>query len=335
VGDLATGANFQYKGARLAQPLRAWTPYSVTKPGKRNVRIIGVPLDLGASRRGTDVGPSALRIAGLGAALRRIGYEVALEEDIPAPAMETRRSEDKHARYKPQILDVCTRLAKRVKEVMDADEFPLVLGGDHSIAMGTVAGSAAHFREKDESLGLIWFDAHGDMNVPGSSPSGNIHGMPLAHLLGKGDSELKNILGFSPKVKPENVALIGIRAIDAGERKIIRDSGIHAFTMREIDEHGMATVAKRALEIVSDGTAGFHVSFDVDGCDPTVIPGSGTLVPGGVSFREAHLLMEYVADSGGLQSLEIVELNPFLDERNISAKRALELILSAMGKSIL
>jgi arginase len=307
----------------------------VIKPSKRDVRIIGVPLDLGASRRGSDVGPSALRIAGLGAALRRIGYEVALEEDIPAPAMETRRSEDKHARYKPQILDVCTRLAQRVKEVMDAGEFPLVLGGDHSIAMGTVAGTAAHFQEKDQSLGLIWFDAHGDMNVPGSSPSGNIHGMPLAHLLGKGDLDLKNILGFSPKVKPKNVALIGIRAIDAGERKIIRDSGIHAFTMREIDEHGMATVARRALEIVNNGTAGFHVSFDVDGCDPTVIPGSGTLVPGGVSFREAHLLMEYVADSGGLQSLEIVELNPFLDERNISAKRALELILSAMGKSIL
>ena len=302
---------------------------------QRAVRIIGVPLDLGASRRGTDVGPSALRIAGLGAALRRLGYEVALEEDIPAPAMETRRSEDKQARYKPQILDVCTRLANRVKEVMDADDFPLVLGGDHSIAMGTVAGTAAHCREQDQSIGLIWFDAHGDMNVPGVSPSGNIHGMPLAHLLGKGDDDLKNILGFSPKVKPENVALIGIRAIDAGERKIIRDSGIHAFTMREIDEHGMATVARRALEIVNDGTAGFHVSFDVDGCDPTVIPGSGTLVPGGVSFREAHLLMEYVADSRRLLSLEIVELNPFLDERNISAKRALELILSAMGKSIL
>jgi arginase len=302
---------------------------------KRTVRIIGVPLDLGASRRGTDVGPSALRIAGLGAALKRMGYDVALEEDIPAPAMETRRSEDKHARYKPQILDVCTRLAKRVKEVMDAGEFPLVLGGDHSIAMGTVAGTAAHFQEKNESIGLIWFDAHGDMNVPESSPSGNIHGMPLAHLLGKGDSDLKNILGFSPKVKPENVALIGIRAIDAGERKIIRDSGIHAFTMREIDEHGMAAIARRALEVVNDGTAGFHVSFDVDGCDPTVIPGSGTLVPGGVSFREAHLLMEYCADNGRLLSMEIVELNPFLDERNISAKRALELILSAMGKSIL
>jgi len=302
---------------------------------ERTVRIIGVPLDLGASRRGTDVGPSALRIAGLGSALRRLGFDVALEEDIPAPAMETRRSEDKHARYKPQILDVCTRLARRVKEVMDAGDFPLVLGGDHSIAMGTVAGTAAHYHEKEQSIGLIWFDAHGDMNVPESSPSGNIHGMPLAHLLGKGDLDLKNILGFSPKVKPENVALIGIRAIDAGERKIIRDSGIHAFTMREIDEHGMAAVARRALEVVNDGTAGFHVSFDVDGCDPTVIPGSGTLVPGGVSFREAHLLMEYVADNGRLLSLELVELNPFLDERNISAKRALELILSAMGKSIL
>jgi arginase len=230
---------------------------------------------------------------------------------------------------------VCTRLAKRVKEVVDAGDFPLVLGGDHSIAMGTVAGTAAHYHEKEQSIGLIWFDAHGDMNVPESSPSGNIHGMPLAHLLGKGDVDLKNILGFSPKVKPENVALIGIRAIDAGERKIIRDSGIHAFTMREIDEHGMATVARRALEVVNDGTAGFHVSFDVDGCDPTVIPGSGTLVPGGVSFREAHLLMEYCADNGRLLSMEIVELNPFLDERNISAKRALELILSAMGKSIL
>jgi arginase len=301
----------------------------------RTVRIIGVPLDLGASRRGTDVGPSALRIAGLGNALRRMGYNVAVEEDIPAPAMETRRPEDKEARYKPQILDVCTRLATRVKAVMGEGDFPLVLGGDHSIAMGTVAGTAAHVRDKQQSIGLIWFDAHGDMNVPGKSPTGNIHGMPLAHLLGKGDEDLKNILGFSPKVKPDNVALIGVRAIDAHEREIIRESGIHAFTMRDIDELGMAGVARRALEIVNDGTAGFHVSFDVDGCDPTVMPGSGTLVPGGVSFREAHLLMEYVADAGHLLSMEIVELNPFLDERNISAKRTLELILSAMGKSIL
>jgi arginase len=301
----------------------------------REVRIIGVPLDLGASRRGTDVGPSALRIAGLGAQLRRLGYSVGREDDIPAPAMETRSVEDVKARFKPQILEVCTQLAGEVKRHLEDGAFPLVLGGDHSIAMGTFAGTAAYCRDRDESAGLIWFDAHGDMNVPGVSPSGNIHGMPLAHLLGKGDDDLKNILGFSPKVNPENVALIGIRDIDAGERKIIRDSGIHAFTMREIDEHGMAVVARRALEIVNDGTAGFHISFDVDGCDPTVIPGSGTLVPGGVSFREAHLLLEYCADHGGLLSMEIVELNPFLDDGNVSAERALQLVLSAMGKSIL
>lgn len=201
--------------------------------------------------------------------------------------------------------------------------------------MGTVAGVSSYFRDRQQSLGLIWFDAHGDMNVPGSSPSGNIHGMPLAHVLGKGDAELKNIMGFSPKVNPRNVALIGIRDLDAGERRIVKQSGIHAFTMRDIDEHGMAEVATRALAVVNDGTAGFHMSFDVDGCDPTVIPGSGTLVPGGVSFREAHLLLEYCADDGRLTSMEVVELNPFVDERNISAERTLQLILSALGKSIL
>jgi arginase len=285
----------------------------------RTVRIIGVPLDLGASRRGTDVGPSALRIAGLGRQLRRMGYTVAREEDVPAPAMETGTPEDIEARFKPQILDVCTRLAERVVTILEDGDFPLILGGDHSIAMGTFAGTASHYRNRGEQVGLIWFDAHGDMNIPGVSPSGNIHGMPLAHLLGKGDEDLRNIQGFSPKVNPENVALIGIRDIDAGERKIINDSGIHAFTMREIDEHGMAAVAQRALEIV----------------DPTVMPGSGTLVPGGVSFREAHLLMEYCADDGNLLSMEIVELNPFLDEGNVSAERAMELLLSAMGKSIL
>jgi arginase len=301
----------------------------------RTIRIIGVPLDLGASRRGTDVGPSALRIAGLGNALRRMGYTVAREEDIPAPAMETGTQEDVSARFKPQILEVCTKLAERVATILEEGDFPLVLGGDHSIAMGTFAGTASHYRKQGKSVGLLWFDAHGDMNVPGSSPSGNIHGMPLAHLLGRGDEDLKNIQGFSPKVKPENVALIGIRDIDAVERRNINESGIHAFTMREIDEHGMAEVSRRALEIVNDGTAGFHISFDVDGCDPTVIPGSGTLVPGGVSFREAHLLMEYCADNGNLLSMEIAELNPFLDEGNISAERAMQLLLSAMGKSIL
>ena len=218
---------------------------------------------------------------------------------------------------------------------MEANEVPLVIGGDHSIAMGTVAGVSSYFRDRHQSVGLIWFDAHGDMNVPGSSPSGNIHGMPLAHVLGKGDADLKNIMGFSPKVSPQNVALIGIRDLDAGERRIVKESGIHAFTMRDIDEHGMAEVATRALAVVNKGPAGFHVSFDVDGCDPTVIPGSGTLVPGGVSFREAHLLLEYCADDGRLTSMEVVELNPFVDDRNISAERTLQLILSALGKSIL
>ena len=304
------------------------------KPDK-TVRIIGVPMDLGASRRGTDVGPSALRIAGLGKAISRMGYTLAREEDIMVPAMETRPQEDSEARFKPQILSVCTELAVRVKELMDAGEFPLVIGGDHSIAMGTVAGVSAHYRDRGEEMGLIWFDAHGDMNIPGVSPSGNIHGMPLAHLLGRGDPDLAGILGFSPKLNPDKVVLIGIRDIDSGERKIINESGIHVFTMRDIDEHGMAKVARRAMEIVTNGTGGFHVSFDVDGCDPTVIPGSGTLVPGGVRYREAHLLLEYCADSHQLTSMEVVELNPFMDHKNISAERTLCLITSALGKSIL
>lgn len=302
---------------------------------EKAVRIIGVPMDLGASRRGTDMGPSALRIAGLGAAIRDMGYRLEREEDIAVSAMETGSEEDTKARFKPQILSVCTTLAHRVKEIMDASEFPLVIGGDHSIAMGTVSGAVAHFRERDEEMGLIWFDAHGDMNIPGVSPSGNIHGMPLAHLLGRGDADLAGILGFSPKLNPDKVVLIGIRDIDAGERQIIKESGIHVFTMRDIDELGMAKVSRRAMEIVTTGTAGFHMSFDVDGCDPSVIPGSGTLVPGGVRFREAHLLLEYCADSRHLTSMEVVELNPFLDQGNVSAERTLQLITSALGKSIL
>lgn len=301
----------------------------------KTIKIIAVPMDLGASRRGTDMGPSALRIAGLGQHIRELGLKVGREEDIAVPAMETRLEEDNKARYKPQILAVCTELAERTRAIMDEGDFPLVLGGDHSIAMGTVSGIAAHFRDRGEELGLLWFDAHGDMNTPGSSPSGNIHGMPLSHLLGEGDLDLANILGFSPKVKPENCAIIGLRSIDAGEREIIRNSGIKALTMRDIDERGMASVVNEAIQVVTRNTAGFHLSFDVDGCDPSVIPGSGTLVPGGVRFREAHLLMEYVADSDKLTSLEIVELNPFLDQRNVSAERTVELILSALGKSIL
>ncbi len=299
------------------------------------IHIINVPLDLGASRRGTDAGPSAFRIAGLSGALRRMGYTISAETDIPVPAMETRKPENPGARFKGEILAVCQELAETTKAVMDAGETPLVIGGDHSIAMGTVSGLSAHFRAKQQKLGLIWFDAHGDMNLPDSSPSGNIHGMPLSHLIGMGDADLSNILGMHPAVDVENVVLLGIRDIDRVEREIINKSGITAFTMREIDEIGMGKVTRKALEIVNDGTAGFHISFDLDGCDPEVIPGTGTAVPGGVSYREAHLFLEECAANGGMTSMEVVELNPFLDHRNVSAERAVTLVQSAFGRSIL
>jgi arginase len=304
-------------------------------PRSKAIRIVGVPMDYGASRRGTDMGPSALRIAGVAPALRKMGYRVDREQDIAVPAMETRAEVDKQARFREEILTACSELSETVKRILAADAMPLVFGGDHSIAMGTVAGVAGYLREKEQKLGLIWFDAHGDMNIPGVSPSGNIHGMPLAHLLGHGDPDLAGIGGFSPKVDARNVALIGLRDIDQGEREIIRQSGVRTFTMRDIDERGMARIAREVLEVVTDGCAGFHLSFDVDGCDPSIIPGSGTLVPGGVNFREAHLLLEHCADSNAMLSMEVVELNPVLDIRNESAEKTREMILSAFGKSIL
>lgn len=301
----------------------------------KQIQIIGVPLDLGASRRGTDAGPSALRIAGLGSALRKLGYQIGLETDIPVPAMETTLSKKNGAFFKQEILQVCNQLAQATLTTLESGAFPLVIGGDHSIALGTVSGVASYFREKQQNIGMIWFDAHGDMNIPASSPSGNIHGMPLAHLLGYGDKDLAEIMGFRSKVKPENIALVGIRDIDSRERQLIHESGIRTFTMRDIDEQGMDKISKQVIEIITDKTAGFHVSFDVDVCDPSVIQGSGTLVPGGVSFREAHLLMEHCADSGKMLSMEVVELNPFLDQNNISAEHTVALIQSAFGRSIL
>jgi arginase len=249
--------------------------------------------------------------------------------------METRKTSDTRARFKEEILEVCTQLADITRRSFEAGEWPLVIGGDHSIAMGTVSGISAHLKSENQKLGLIWFDAHGDMNLPGTSPTGNIHGMPLSHLLGYGDAELSSILGVNPAIAPENVVLVGIRDIDDVEREFIRESGVTALTMRDIDQLGMIEIARKALEVVNNGTAGFHVSFDLDGCDPEVIPGTGTLVPGGVSFREAHLLLEECAMDGRMTSMEVVELNPFLDLKNISAERAVTLIQSALGRSIL
>ena len=301
----------------------------------RPIHIINVPLDLGASRRGTDAGPSAFRVAGLRKAICSLGYSIANETDLAVPSMETLQPGDFRARFKDEILGVCRQLADHTRDALKAGEWPLVIGGDHSIAMGTVSGVSAHLKSTNRKLGVIWFDAHGDMNLPETSPTGNIHGMVLAHLLGYGDTELSGILGVNPAIDANNVVLIGIRDIDDVEREFIRKSGVTAFTMREIDQLGMSEVASRALEIVNAGTAGFHVSFDLDGCDPEVIPGCGTLVPGGVSFREAHLLLEECAADGRMTSMEVVELNPFLDHANISAERAVTLIQSALGRSIL
>ncbi len=301
----------------------------------RPIQIIGVPLDLGAARRGTDGGPSALRIAGLGEALRQLGYPPVRERDIEVPAMETRDEGQQGMRYRREILAVCRLLRQACSDALEVGCFPLVLGGDHSIAMGSVAASARHAAGQGQRIGLIWVDAHGDLNTPESSPSGNIHGMPLAHLLGRGDPGFVELLGETGPLSPRQVVLVGVRDLDPGERRLIHELDLTVFTMRDIDELGMAEVSRRALEIATAGTAGFHLSFDVDACDPSVIPGSGTLVPGGISFREAHLLLEHCADSGLLRTMDVVELNPFVDRANVSAERTVALIRSALGQRII
>jgi arginase len=223
----------------------------------------------------------------------------------------------------------------RVRRSLELGEVPVVLGGDHSIAIGTVSGVSEYFRERDQSVGLIWVDAHGDMNTPESSPSGNIHGMPLATLLGFGHERLVGMGGFAPKVTRGNVCLIGIRDIDDRERKNVRESGIHAYTMRDVDERGMRAIMQEAIAFASEGTAGFHVSFDLDAMDPRDVPGTGTPVKGGINWREANLLMEMISDSNRMTSLEITELNPILDVKNQSGEVAVDVILSAFGKRIL
>ena len=301
----------------------------------RSVRVLAVPIDLGASRRGTDAGPSAMRVAGLTDSIKKLGHTVSGDVDIDVPAMETRNEKSDSARFLDEILQVCKDLARETRSALAAGDVPLVIGGDHSLAMGSVAGVAAHFREQGEEIGLMWIDAHADMNTPDSSPSGNVHGMPLAHLLGYGDDRLNNIENSRPAVKPEHTVLIGVRDIDGRERDFDRESGLTVVTMRDIDELGMTEVCRRAMQVLTTGTAGFHVSFDVDGCDPSVMPGSGTLVPGGINYREAHQLLENCADTGKMTSMDVVELNPFLDTKNVSAERAVTLVQSAFGRSIL
>jgi arginase len=284
------------------------------------VDVIGVPMDLGADRRGVDMGPSAVRYAGLNAAIERLGIATADRGNIPVPVAESASAEEVNAKYLPIIVEACERVAALVEEVVRAGHFPLVLGGDHSIAMGTLAGVT---RARGHAPGVIWVDAHGDINTPVTSPSGNVHGMPVHFAL------------EAHSVAPERIVFIGLRDVDEGEKRAIRELGVKAFTMSDIDRVGMAAVIADALAITCDGPGSLHVSFDMDGIDPAEAPGVGTPVRGGLTYREAHLLMEAVAASGALGSLEITEINPILDRENQTAILAVELVLSALGKTTL
>ncbi len=301
----------------------------------RSVHIIGMPLDLGAGRRGVDMGPSAIRLAGLHDRLRALSCAVLDKGDIAVPIPETKRPGDARKRYVREIARACHKVFQTARDSLDAGALPLVLGGDHSLAAGSVAATAEFTRRTRRPLGLIWVDAHGDMNTPLTTTSGNVHGMPLAAALGREPRELAQIGGFAPKVKPQRTVLIGVRNLDDRERDLVRESGVHVFTMKEIDRTGIADITTRALTIAGAGTAGIHVSFDLDACDPTIAPGVGTPVKGGLDYREAHMLMELIADSGRLLSLDMVEVNPILDLQNTTAQLAAELVLSALGQSIL
>ena len=281
------------------------------------------------------MGPSAFRIAGLGERLTALGIPVVDAGDLVAPIPEIKSAGDPTKKYIREISRLCEKLYKSSLAVLEKGGIPLVLGGDHSLAAGSVAATADFVRREEKPLGLIWVDAHGDMNTPATSGSGNVHGMPLAALLGAEPAELSRIGGFAPKVRPDRTVLIGIRNLDDREKIRIRESGVHVFTMKDIDRNGIAQVVERAIALAGDGTAGLHVSFDMDVCDPAIAPGVGTTVKGGLDYREAHMVMEIIADSGLLTSLDMVEVNPTLDIRNQTAQLGTELVLSALGMKIL
>jgi arginase len=303
----------------------------------KQIEIIGVPLDLGQQRRGVDMGPSALRAAGLQAKLEALGYQVTDRGNVAVAVAETKDRGDKRARFLSEIAKSAEITAKCVQEALAHGATPVVLGGDHSVAAGTVAGVANYFRahqNPQKRIGLIWMDAHSDINTPETSPSGNVHGMPVAALLGMEPGALRDLLSWSPKVLPKNTVLIGIRDVDETERENIRQAGVTVYTMRDIDELGLRTVMERAIPIAAEGTAGYHVSVDMDWVDPEDAPGVGTAVRGGATYREAHLAMEILADHGGMLSFELVEVNPILDEHNRTAELAVQLLCSAFGKKI-
>lgn len=328
----------------MSKPVTITAPGAASTPSTgsshslshRKIQIFGVPLDLGQSRRGVDMGPSAVRVAGLQAKLEGLGYSVADGGNVPVAIAETKSEGEQNARYLKEITETCKKTAESILRSMQRGYMPVVLGGDHSVAAGTVSGVSEHYRQHGQKIGLLWIDAHSDFNTPATSPSGNVHGMPLAALLGLDPQPLATILSNEPKVSAENTVLIGIRDVDPEERDNLHKAGIkEIYTMRDIDERGMRAVMEEALRAAGRDTVGYHVSFDMDWIDPEDAPGVGTPVRGGATYREAHLAMEIIADHGRLLSFEVVEVNPVLDERNRTAELASELICSAFGKKIL
>ncbi len=305
------------------------------KQKQQTISIIGFPMDLGSGRRGVDMGPSALRIAGLENKLELLGYKVEDTGDIDIEIMERQKLNNPRLRYLNEILKTSKILASRVEKVLEQNKFPLCIGGDHSMAIGTIAGISSYCRKNKLTLGVIWIDAHTDMNTDETTPSGNIHGMPLAASMGLGNPSLVNFYGFAPKLKPENCAIIAARSIDVEERKIIKKLNPAVYTMSDVDKLGIHRIISRVLKQFKEKVDHIHVSFEVDSVDPNFAPGVGTPVPGGINFREAHLLMEAIAECGCMSSLEIAEVNPILDVRNSSALFAADLVASSMGQRIL
>ncbi|MCZ6701863.1 MAG: arginase [Ignavibacteria bacterium] len=305
------------------------------KPQREIVSIIGFPIDLGAGRRGVDMGPSALRIAGLQSKLENLGYDVNDTGDVKIEIMERQKVQNLKLKFLNEILKTSVSLASKVEKVLDKGNFPLCLGGDHSMALGTIAGISAHCKKNKLRLGVIWIDAHTDMNTEETTPSGNIHGMPLAASLGIGNDKLINLFGINPKFKPENCTLIGIRSVDAAEKMNIKKLKIPISTMADIDKVGIYRIMVKALKHFRESVDHIHVSFDVDSVDPDLAPGVGTPIPGGLSYREAHLIMESIAECGCMSSLEVAEVNPILDHKNKTAIFTTDLIASSMGQRIL
>lgn len=310
-------------------------PTPASAVSERHVSLISVSIDLGAGRRGVDMGPSAIRIAGLDTAIAACGIDLREVGTVWAPGPESVREGDRTTRYLDAIVDVALQSREMADSALEGGGMPLILGGDHSLSLGTVPGVSAFHARRGESIGLIWVDAHTDMNTPKTSPSGNVHGMVLAALTGQIEGGLGGLCADGPAVDPERVSILGARDIDAAERDVVRASGVRVFTMSELDERGVARCMDEALERATADSAGFHLSFDLDALDPTVAPGVGTPVDGGLTYREAHLICEKAARTGALVSLEVVELNPVMDTGNDTARLAVGMIESALGRRIL